>query len=169
MSISNLHDLFVHELRDVLDAEKQLLKALPKMAKAAESEELGAAFEEHLGVTEEQVERLERIFKSLDMAARGKKCAGMAGLVEEGKELIEEEEAGAPLDAALICAAQKVEHYEIAAYGSLIAYAKLLEMGEAVELLERDARRRKGSRRKTHVDRVRAESRGGRSLHGIRQ
>jgi ferritin-like metal-binding protein YciE len=136
MSISNLHDLFVHELRDVLDAEKQLLKALPKMAKAAESEELSAAFEEHLGVTEEQVDRLERIFASLDMAARGKKCAGMAGLVEEGKELIEEEEAGAPLDAALICAAQKVEHYEIAAYGSLIAYAKLLDMGEAVELLE---------------------------------
>jgi ferritin-like metal-binding protein YciE len=136
MSISNLHDLFVHELRDVLDAEKQLLKALPKMAKAAESEELSAAFDEHLGVTEEQVERLERIFKSLDMAARGKKCAGMAGLVEEGKELIEEEEAGAPLDAALICAAQKVEHYEIAAYGSLIAYAKLLEMDEAIDLLE---------------------------------
>ena len=136
MSISNLHDLFVHELRDVLDAEKQLVKALPKMAKAVESEELSAAFEEHLGVTEEQVERLERIFKSLDMAARGKKCAGMAGLVEEGKELIEEEEAGAPLDAALICAAQKVEHYEIAAYGSLIAYAKLLEMDEAIDLLE---------------------------------
>ncbi len=135
MSISNLHDLFVHELRDVLDAEKQLLKALPKMAKAAESEELSAAFDEHLGVTEEQVERLERIFNSLDMAARGKKCAGMAGLVEEGKELIEEEEAGAPLDAALICAAQKVEHYEIAAYGSLIAYAKLLGMDEAIDLL----------------------------------
>jgi ferritin-like metal-binding protein YciE len=136
MSISNLDDVFVHELRDVLDAEKQLVKALPKMAKAAESEELASALEEHLAVTETQVERLERIFKSLDMAARGKKCAGMAGLVEEGKELIEEEETGAPLDAALICAAQKVEHYEIAAYGSLVAYAKLLGKMDAVELLE---------------------------------
>ena len=136
MSISNLDDLFVHELRDILDAEKQLVKALPKMAKAAESEELIAALEEHLEVTEKQVERLERIFKSLDMAARGKKCAGMQGLVEEGKELIEEEEAGAPLDAALICAAQKVEHYEIAAYGSLVAYAKLLGKTDALKLLE---------------------------------
>jgi ferritin-like metal-binding protein YciE len=136
MSISNLQDLFVHELRDVLDAEKQLLKALPKMAKAAESEELSAAFEEHLGVTEEQVGRLERIFGSLDMAARGKKCAGMAGLVEEGKQLIEEEDASAPRDAGLICAAQKVEHYEIAAYGCLVTYAKLLGMDEALELLE---------------------------------
>jgi ferritin-like metal-binding protein YciE len=137
VSISNLQDLFVHELKDILDAEKQLLKALPKMAKAAESEELSAAFTEHAGVTKVQVERLERIFTGLDMAARGKKCAGMAGLVEEGKELIEEEEAGAPLDAALICAAQKVEHYEIAAYGSLVTYAKLLEMKDAVKLLEK--------------------------------
>jgi ferritin-like metal-binding protein YciE len=136
MSISNLQDLFVHELRDILDAEKQLLKALPKMAKAAESQELSAAFEEHLGVTEEQVGRLERIFEKLGMAARGKKCPGMAGLVDEGKELIDEEEAGAPLDAALICAAQKVEHYEIAAYGCLVTYAQLLGMDEAVELLE---------------------------------
>jgi ferritin-like metal-binding protein YciE len=93
-------------------------------------------FEEHFGVTEEQVDRLERIFTSLDMAVRGKKCAGMVGLIEEGKELIEEEEQGAPLDAALICAAQKVEHYEIAAYGSLVTYAELLGMEEAVELLE---------------------------------
>jgi ferritin-like metal-binding protein YciE len=136
MSISNLDDLYVHELRDILDAEKQLLKALPKMAKAAESEELAAALEEHLSVTEIQVERLERIFESLDMAARGKKCAGMEGLVEEGKELIEKEEAGAALDAALICAAQKVEHYEIAAYGSLVTYAKLLGSKDAVKLLE---------------------------------
>jgi ferritin-like metal-binding protein YciE len=136
MSISNLHDLFVHELRDILDAEKQLLKALPRMAKAAESEELSAAFEEHAVVTEEQVERLERIFEILDMAPRGKKCPGMTGIVEEGKELITEEESGAPLDAALICAAQKVEHYEIAAYGSLATYAKLLGMEDAVDLLQ---------------------------------
>jgi len=136
MSISNLEDLFIHELKDVLDAERQLVKALPKMAKAASSDELKSAFEEHLSVTETHVERLETIFKSLDKAARGKHCAGMEGLITEGEELIKEEEAGAPLDAALICAAQKVEHYEIAAYGSLATYAQLLDMNEAVDLLE---------------------------------
>ena len=136
MSIANLEDLFVHELKDVLDAERQILKALPKMAKAAESEELKAAFEEHKSVTETQVERLETIFKSLDKAARGKHCSGMEGLLKEGDELIKEEDSGAPLDAAMIGAAQKVEHYEIAAYGTLVAYAKLLEMVDAVELLE---------------------------------
>lgn len=136
MSIENLQDLFVHELRDVLDAERQLLKALPKLAKAATSEELVAAFEEHTSVTEAQVERLESIFKSLDMAARGKHCVGMEGLVAEGAELIKEEEKGVQLDAALICAAQKAEHYEIAAYGSLVTYAKLLGMDEAADLLE---------------------------------
>jgi ferritin-like metal-binding protein YciE len=136
MSITNLEELFVHELRDTLDAERQLLKALPKMAKAATSEELQAAFEEHESVTEEQVGRLETIFKSLGKAARGKHCPGMEGIVEEGNELINEEEPGVPLDAALICAAQKVEHYEIAAYGSLVEYAKLLEMDDAVDLLQ---------------------------------
>src|SRR3954468_21560256 len=136
MSISNLEDLFVHELRDILDGERQLVKALPKMARAASSDELKSAFEEHLSVTETHVERLETIFKSLDKAARGKHCAGMEGLITEGEELIKEEEAGAPLDAALICAAQKVEHYEIAAYGSLATYAQLLDMNDASELLE---------------------------------
>ena len=136
MSLANLEDVFQHELKDVLDAERQILKALPKMVKAAESEELKAALEEHRGVTEEQVGRLETIFESLDKAPRGKHCKGMEGLLSEGSELIEEEDAGAPLDAAMICAAQKVEHYEIAAYGSLIAYANLLGMDKAVELLE---------------------------------
>jgi ferritin-like metal-binding protein YciE len=136
MSISNLEDLFIHELRDVLDAERQLVKALPKMAKAASSEELKAAFEEHLSVTETHVERLETIFKALNKAVRGKHCAGMEGLIKEGEELIKEEDPGAPLDAALICAAQKVEHYEIAAYGSLATYAQQLEMNEAADLLE---------------------------------
>jgi ferritin-like metal-binding protein YciE len=136
MSVTNLEELFVHELKDILDAERQLTKALPKMAKGAESEELAAAFEEHLSITEEQVGRLETIFESLDKAARGKHCAGMEGLVKEGSELLKEEEAGPALDAALICAAQKVEHYEIAAYGSLVEWAKLLGMDDAVELLE---------------------------------
>ncbi len=136
MSLEDLDDLFFHELRDVLDAERQLLKALPKLAKTAESEALKAAFEEHIGVTEGQVARLETIFKSLDKAARGKHCAGMEGLIKEGEELIKEEDPSPQLDAALICAAQKAEHYEISAYGSLAAYARLLGNDEAVELLE---------------------------------
>jgi ferritin-like metal-binding protein YciE len=135
MTITNLEDVFLHELKDILDAERQILKALPKMAKAAESEQLKAAFEEHRGVTETQVERLETIFKSLDKAARGKHCAGMEGLLTEGDELIKENDPGPALDAAMICAAQKVEHYEIASYGSLVEWAKLLGMDDAVELL----------------------------------
>jgi ferritin-like metal-binding protein YciE len=136
MSVTNLDELFVHELRDTLDAERQLVKALPKMARAATSEELQAAFEEHASVTEEQIGRLETIFKSLDKAARGKHCPGMEGLVAEGEELMSEEEPGVAFDAALICAAQKAEHYEIAAYGSLATYAELLGMNDAVKLLK---------------------------------
>lgn len=136
MSIASLEDLFIHELRDVLDAERQLVKALPKMAKAASDEQLKAAFEEHLSVTETHVERLQTIFETVDKAARGKHCSGMEGLVAEGEELIKEEDPGAPLDAALICAAQKVEHYEIAAYGSLATYANLLGNTKAEELLQ---------------------------------
>jgi ferritin-like metal-binding protein YciE len=136
MSKTGLEEVFQHELRDVLDAERQILKALPKMIKAADSEDLRAALEEHRGVTEQQVERLDTIFKSLGKAARGKHCAGMEGLLSEGEELIEKEEAGPSLDASMICAAQKVEHYEIASYGSLVAYAKILELDDAARLLE---------------------------------
>jgi ferritin-like metal-binding protein YciE len=135
MSAANLEELFVHELRDVLDAEKQILKGLPKMARAAESEDLKAAFEEHKAVTEQHVERLEKIFESLGKAARGKHCPGMEGLLTEGEEMIKEQEKGPVLDAAMIGSAQKVEHYEIAAYGTLATYAKLLQMEEAVDLL----------------------------------
>ena len=135
MSVTNLEELFQHELRDVLDAERQILKALPKMIKAAESQMLKAALTEHQGVTEEQVGRLETIFKSLDKAARGKHCKGMEGLLAEGADMIEEEETSPTLDAAMIGAAQKVEHYEIAAYGTLVEYAKILGMDDAVELL----------------------------------
>ena len=106
------------------------------MAKGASSEELQAAFEEHLAVTQEQVGRLETIFQTLDKAARGKHCSGMEGLIEEGSELLKKEDPSPAVDAALICAAQKVEHYEIAAYGSLVEYAKLLGMDDAVELLQ---------------------------------
>ncbi|HYO26328.1 MAG TPA: ferritin-like domain-containing protein [Lacipirellulaceae bacterium] len=134
--MENLDELFEHELRDTLDAERQMLKALPKLAKAATSEELSAAFEEHKAQTEEQIARLEKVFKSLGKSARGKHCPGMEGLISEGAELIEEEEPSATLDAALIGAAQKAEHYEIAAYGTLVTYARLLGMDKAVRLLE---------------------------------
>jgi ferritin-like metal-binding protein YciE len=135
MSVTNLEELFQHDLKDTLDAEKQLLKALPKMAKACTSEDLRTAFEEHKAVTEKQVERLETIFQSLGKAARGKHCAGMEGLIKEGQQLIEENDASAALDAGLIGAAQKVEHYEIAAYGTLATYAKMLGNEEALSLL----------------------------------
>jgi ferritin-like metal-binding protein YciE len=130
--MSKLREAFIDELKDLYDAEKQLLKALPKMAKAAENEQLQAAFEEHRSQTEEQISRLERVFAVFDETPKGKKCKGMAGLIEEAADLIEEEEG----DAALIGAAQKAEHYEIAAYGTLAAWAKALNEDEAVELLE---------------------------------
>lgn len=135
MSIANLEDLFLHELKDILNAERQLVDALPKLANKATNEKLQAAFEEHLSVTEKHVDRLERIFGILGQTARGKKCKGMEGLIKEGSELIKEEDAGPAVDAALIAAAQKVEHYEIAAYGTLATYAKMLGMDDAVELL----------------------------------
>ncbi len=134
MAAENLQELFVNEVRDIYDAEKQLTKALPKMAKAAESDELRAAFEEHLDVTRAQVGRLEQVFKLLGMAARGKPCEGMKGLIEEGEEAMEEME-GSTLDAALIASAQKIEHYEIATYGTLATFAEVLEMQEAKDLL----------------------------------
>jgi ferritin-like metal-binding protein YciE len=134
MAAENLQELFVEELRDVYDAEKQLTKALPKMAKAVESDELRAAFEEHLDITRMQVNRLEEVFRSLGMAARGKTCDGMKGLIEEGSSHMEELE-GATLDAALIGAAQKVEHYEIATYGTLATWADLLGHQDAKDLL----------------------------------
>jgi len=130
--MSGLRETFVEELKDLYDAEKQLLKALPKMAKAANHEELKAAFEEHRDQTETHVERLEKVFEIFDETAKGKKCKAMQGLVEEAQELIDDEQG----DAALICAAQKVEHYEIASYGSLRAWAELLEESDAVDVLE---------------------------------
>jgi ferritin-like metal-binding protein YciE len=129
--MNELRETFVEELKDIYDAEKQLLKALPKMVKAAEHEELKDAFESHLHETEEHVRRLEQVFKLMDQPAKGKKCKAMQGLVEEGEELIKEDEG----DAALICAAQKVEHYEIASYGSLESWAKLMGEQEAADLL----------------------------------
>jgi ferritin-like metal-binding protein YciE len=134
MSAENLQELFVEEVRDIYDAEKQLVKALPKMAKAAESAELRGAFEEHLEITRAHVGRLEEVFKLLGVAARGKTCEGMKGLIEEGQEAMEEME-GTVLDAALIASAQKVEHYEIATYGTLATFAEVLGMEDAKDLL----------------------------------
>jgi ferritin-like metal-binding protein YciE len=135
MPAENLHELFVDELKDIYDAEKQLTKALPKMAKAADSPDLRAAFEEHLEITRMQVNRLEEVFKSLGMAARGKTCEGMKGLIEEGQEMMEEIEKGPTLDAALISSAQKVEHYEIASYGTLATFAEIMGHQDAKDLL----------------------------------
>jgi ferritin-like metal-binding protein YciE len=134
MTNDTLKDLYVEELKDIYSAENQITKALPKMAKAASSEALTAAFEEHLQQTKGQVERLQKIFKLLNESPTGKKCHGMEGLLEEGSEAIKEFE-GDVLDAALISAAQRVEHYEMAAYGTVRTYAELLDEPKHVSLL----------------------------------
>jgi ferritin-like metal-binding protein YciE len=136
MKLKTLHDLYVAELKDLYNAEVQLLRALPKMAKAAHSENLRTALQEHTAVTEQQRDRLEKIFESMDVTPRGKKCLAMEGLVEEGKEYLDADADGAVHDAALIAAAQRIEHYEIAGYGTVRTYAELLGYGEAAELLQ---------------------------------
>jgi ferritin-like metal-binding protein YciE len=134
---SKLKELFVEELKDIYWAEKHLLKALPKMAKASTSEELAGAFENHLAQTEGQVSRIEQVFEQLEMAARAKKCEAMEGLVMEAQQAIEDTDKGtATRDAALIISAQKVEHYEIASYGSLVQLAKTIGLNDAIELLQ---------------------------------
>jgi ferritin-like metal-binding protein YciE len=130
-----LKELFVDELKDLYSAENQLIKALPKMAKAATSDDLRAGFEEHLEQTKEHARRIEEICTELGEKPTGKKCAGMEGLIDEGKEMMGEFEDDV-LDAAMISAAQRVEHYEIAAYGTVRTYAELLGHDRAVELLE---------------------------------
>ena len=136
MPEQGLKDLYVDELKDIYNAENQLVKALPKMAKAASSYELRQGFEEHLEQTRGHVQRLEKIFESLGENPKGKKCVGMEGLVREGSEVMEEDFEGALMDAALIGAAQRVEHYEIAAYGTASEFAKILGEREHVSMLE---------------------------------
>jgi ferritin-like metal-binding protein YciE len=136
MPNEGLKELYIDELKDLYNAENQLVKALPKMAKAASSEELRSGFEEHLEQTKGHVQRLEQIFEMLDESPKGKKCKGMEGLVEEGSEVMEEDFEDALMDAALIGAAQRVEHYEIAAYGTVRAFAEELGESEHVSLLE---------------------------------
>jgi len=134
MGAKSLQELFVEELRDAYDGEKRLTKALPRMAKAAESEELRAAFTTHLRETERQIQRLEQVFRTIGEPVRGKKCDGLMGIIEEGKSAMEELE-GSVLDAALIAGAQRAEHYEIAAYGTLAYFAELLGNEKAKDLL----------------------------------
>ncbi|MDH5826861.1 ferritin-like domain-containing protein [Sphingobacterium faecium] len=136
MPNAHLHELFVDELKDILGAEKQLLKGLKKLSAAANSDTLKKAFETHYEQTEGHIERLKSVFSSLDMTARGKKCKAMEGLLNEADEILEEfQDSPEVLDAALIAAAQKVEHYEIASYGCLVTYARLMEHSEAEGLL----------------------------------
>jgi ferritin-like metal-binding protein YciE len=133
---SGLNKLFVNELKDVYWAEKALTKAIPKMVKKASSEELRNALEEHLAETEEQVSRLEQVFESIEQKVSSKKCEAMAGLIKEAEEIMSETEEGVVRDAGIISAAQKVEHYEIATYGTLCAFAKTLGHDDALSLLE---------------------------------
>lgn len=133
--LSSLDDLLAHELQDIYNAEGQIVKALPKLAKAATHPDLKAAFQEHLEQTQGHVRRLEQVFKLLGMPVKGKKCDGMAGLLEEGKKTMEQDADPLVLDAALIAAAQKVEHYEIASYGCVCTYAEMLGYDQVHDLL----------------------------------
>jgi ferritin-like metal-binding protein YciE len=133
-----LHDAFIDELRDTYDAERQLLKALPKLAKASTSPDLRSAFEAHLEETRGQVERLEEVFAGLDEKVRGKHCDGIAGIIEEGKSVMEEDFDEATMDACLIASGQRAEHYEMAAYGTLIAWARAMGHDDAADLLQQN-------------------------------
>ena len=136
MKLDTLQKLYTDELRDLYNAENQLLKALPKMAKAASSEELKEAFEQHLEQTKGHVKRLEQVFEELDEKPKGKTCRAMKGLIQEGSEILEEDGETSVRDAGIIVAAQKVEHYEIAGYGSVRTFAHLLGQNKAAELLQ---------------------------------
>ena len=136
MKLDTLKTLYVDELRDLYNAENQLLKALPKMAKAASSEELKDAFEKHLEQTKTHVERLEEVFEDIGEKPKGKTCKAMKGLIEEGSEILQEDGEESVIDAGIIVAAQKVEHYEIAGYGSVRTFAQLLGKDQSAELLQ---------------------------------
>jgi ferritin-like metal-binding protein YciE len=136
MKIDSLHRLYVHQLKDLYSAEKQLLRALPKMAKNATNPELKAAFESHTEETQHQVKRLEKIFEGLEFAPTGETCDAMKGLISEGEDAIEDPEDDGLRDAAMLAAAQKVEHYEISGYGTVRTYAELLGRSDDVQILE---------------------------------
>lgn len=136
MALDSMYELLLHELRDIYHAENQLLAALPRLARAAMSPALRTALESHLAETEDQVGRLEQAFAELGVAPRGRRCKAMEGLLEEGKELLQEEGHEAVLDAALISAAQRVEHYEIGAYGSIVGFARLVGEDRVATLMQ---------------------------------
>jgi len=168
-----LKELFIDELKDIYSAENQLIKALPKMAKAATSDDLRAGFEEHLEQTKEHARRIEEICTELGEKPTGKKCGGMEGLIGEGKEMMDEFEDDV-LDAALISAAQRVEHYEIAAYGTVRTYAELLGHDRAVELLEQTLEEEKETDQKLtelagaiNVEAIDAEGSGDEEENGV--
>ncbi|UIN22029.1 YciE/YciF ferroxidase family protein [Herbaspirillum frisingense] len=148
MTVKTLKDLFIHSLSDVYSAEKQLTRALPRLARAATTPELRQAFEQHLEETQGQIERIDRLVENSELRLKRVKCVAMEGLVEEGREQIDEIEKGAVLDAALIGAAQKVEHYEIATYGTLCALAKQLGLDEAAKLLDETLQEEKATAQK---------------------
>jgi ferritin-like metal-binding protein YciE len=135
MKIENLSDLFLHTLKDIYFAENQIVKALPKMAKAADSKELARAFESHLAETKEQITRLDQVFKLLGKKSEGEKCPAIEGILKEGDELMKEIKDPDTRDAAMIAAAQAVEHYEITRYGTLVSWGQLLDLPDAVKLL----------------------------------
>ena len=143
-----LHDAFIDELRDTYDAEKQLTKALPKLAKVASDPKLRQAFEGHLKETENQIRRLEQVFASLDEKVGGKHCAGIAGIIEEGKSVMEEDFDETTMDACLIAAGQRAEHYEMAAYGTLIAWAQVMGHTDAAKLLQQNLEEEKTADKK---------------------
>jgi ferritin-like metal-binding protein YciE len=143
-----LHDAFIEELRDTYDAERQLTKALPKLAKAATDPQLRQAFETHLDETQQQIERLEQVFASLDEKVKGKHCDGIAGIIEEGKSIMDEDLDDVTMDACLIAAGQRAEHYEMAAYGTLVAWAQAMGHTEAATLLQRTLDEEKAADRK---------------------
>ena len=145
---NTLHDAFLDELRDSYDAEKQLTKALTKLAKAASNPKLRQAFESHLEETQGHIERLEEVFESLDEKVRGKHCDGIAGIIEEGKSIMEEDFDDATMDACLIAAGQRAEHYEMAAYGTLVAWAEAMGHTEAANLLQQTLAEEKAADKK---------------------
>ena len=148
MALNTLEDLLIHELRDILSAERQIRRALPKMARAAHSEELTEAFETHVEETDTHIERLQKAFELMGRKARASHCEGAEGLISEASDLMDEDGDDNVLDAALISAAQRVEHYEMAAYGSAVAFAKQLKLPEVASLLQETLEEEKAADRK---------------------
>src|ERR1051325_11074363 len=148
MPVNNLRDALVDEVKDLYNAEKQLTKALPKLAKSASSDELREAFESHLEETENQITRLERVFELLDEKPRGKHCAGIAGIIEEGSDMMQEDAEDSVMDAMLIAAGQRAEHYEIGAYGTVIAWAEAMGHAGAIALLKQNLDEEKAADKK---------------------